>query len=92
MLPIRIPMTISSTRVKVPMVVSGSGIVVGMNISATYGIMPVDTYDGETTVTPSDKEQALPTAGLFMKSDVIINPIPSNYGLIEWNGSTLTVS
>ena len=27
-----------------------------------------------------------------MASDVTVNPIPSNYGLITWDGSVLTVS
>ncbi len=50
------------------------------------------TYDGETTFTPSAEAQTVPTAHTVLLSDITINPIPSNYGLITWNGSTLTVS
>lgn len=49
-------------------------------------------YTGEYEVTPSDEAQVLETSGLMMTDNVTINPIPSNYGLITWNGSTLTVS
>lgn len=49
-------------------------------------------YTGETVVTPSTTEQVLATAEKVVKRNIIINPIPSNYGLITWNGSTLTVS
>lgn len=50
------------------------------------------TYQGEYTVTPSMETQVIPIAGLMANEDVIVNPIPSNYGLITWNGSVLTVS
>lgn len=51
-----------------------------------------DSYTGSYTVTPSGQTQTLQTSGLLMTSNLTINPIPSNYGLITWNGSTLTVS
>lgn len=50
------------------------------------------TYDGETTFTPSAEAQTIPTGHTVLLSDITINPIPSNYGLITWNGITLTVS
>lgn len=50
------------------------------------------TYDGGTTFTPSAEAQTIPTAHTVLLSDITINPIPSNYGLITWNGITLTVS
>lgn len=49
-------------------------------------------YTGQTAVTPSDTRQVLPTAGTLLTQDITIEPIPQNYGLITWNGSTLTVS
>lgn len=51
-----------------------------------------DPYRGQTVVTPSDERQTLPTTGFLMASDIVIEPIPSNYGRITWNGATLTVS
>lgn len=56
--------------------------------------MPVNppSYIGATNITPSIQTQTLQTAGLMLPSNIVINPIPSNYGLITWNGSTLTVS
>ena len=50
------------------------------------------TYTGETVVTPSTSEQVLATAQKVVTRNIVINQIPSNYGLITWNGSTLTVS
>lgn len=52
----------------------------------------VDLYDGPTEVTPGEEPQVLNTAEKVVARNIVINPIPSNYGLITWNGSTLTVS
>ena len=49
-------------------------------------------YTGPYEVTPSLQEQTLDTDAFYMNGNITINPIPSNYGLITWNGSTLTVS
>lgn len=49
-------------------------------------------YEGETTVTPTEDQQTLATAGLVVPVDIVVNPIPSNYGLITFNGSIITVS
>ena len=49
-------------------------------------------YTGATEITPSQETQTLPTADTVVLENIVINPIPSNYGLITWNGSTLTVS
>lgn len=49
-------------------------------------------YTGATIITPSRSAQTLYTSGKAVNSNITINPIPSNYGLITWNGATLTVS
>lgn len=49
-------------------------------------------YEGPYTVTPTNQTQTLQTQGLIMDGVVTIDPIPSNYGLITWDGSVLTVS
>jgi len=54
------------------------------------GMLP--EYTGPTTVTPSGSEQTLATAGRSMGRDIVVGPIPSNYGLVSWDGSVLTVS
>ena len=52
----------------------------------------VAAYTGAYTVTPTQQLQTLSTQGKTMTSNVTVNPIPSNYGLITWDGSVLTVS
>lgn len=53
---------------------------------------PKPHYHGATEFTPSNAYQTISTAGLIVDADIIIDPIPSNYGLVTWNGSVLTVS
>ena len=49
-------------------------------------------YSGSYEVTPSGETQILETDQLYMQGDITINPIPSNYGRITYNGSEITVS
>lgn len=49
-------------------------------------------YDGPTEVTPSPEVQVLSTTGKTVTEDITVNPIPSNYGLITWDGTRITVS
>lgn len=49
-------------------------------------------FDGDYTVTPTNTTQVLSMEGLRARQNVTVNPIPSNYGLITYNGSTITVS
>ena len=53
--------------------------------------VPDNPFSGPYEVTPSAETQTLATEGMVMDRDVVINPIPSNYGRLSWNGSTLTV-
>lgn len=52
----------------------------------------VPWYTGDTVITPTMQVQTLQTASKAVANNIIINPIPSNYGLITWNGATLIVS
>lgn len=68
----------------------------GDTISANIGEIQerrtgYDTYTGETVITPSEETQTLNTAGLAVEDNIVINPIPTNYGRIAWDGRTITV-
>lgn len=63
------------------------------NLDVNYGPgVFISDYDGPYSVTPSAEEQTLSTRNKTLESDITINPIPSNYGLITWDGTTITVS
>lgn len=55
------------------------------------GITP-DPFTGEYEYTPTQSTQTVTIEGKTAVRNIIIKPIPSNYGLIAWNGSALTVS
>ena len=54
--------------------------------------MSVSDYEGPYLFTPSMEAQRIDIGHKTAAQDIIISPIPSNYGLITWNGATLTVS
>ena len=54
--------------------------------------MPVEIARGGETVVVGGEEQRLPTASRMLEQDIVVKPVPSNYGLITWDGSTITVS
>lgn len=49
-------------------------------------------YGGPTDIVPTGSVQVLATAGTALNADIVIEPIPQNYGFITWDGSVLTVS
>ena len=69
---------------------SGTGSLTGA-LSTTQPPPPT-IYGGPYEVTPSRDTQVLETRSKLATADIVINPIPSNYGLITYSGSILTVS
>lgn len=48
-------------------------------------------YQGPTEVTPTEQRQVLSTSGKTLGTNIVVNPIPSNYGRIAWDGRALKV-
>lgn len=51
-----------------------------------------EEYSGPYSVTPAEEPQTLRTSARVLLQDIVVDAIPSNYGLITWDGATLTVS
>lgn len=49
-------------------------------------------YRGPTEFVPTQQPQHVYVGGKTVRSDILIQPIPENYGLITYDGATLTVS
>ena len=58
----------------------------------SFAAADIPLYSGPYEFTPTQEIQMVRVNGKQATDDIKINPIPSNYGLITWNGSTLTVS
>lgn len=54
--------------------------------------VPIEPFDGAYEYTPTRETQVVLIDGKKATDNITINPIPSNYGLITWDGSVLTVS
>ena len=53
---------------------------------------PAPRYEGSYQATPTSETQVFETQGLNMVENFTVDPIPSNYGLITWDGTIITVS
>lgn len=71
-------------------VLSPPAILIGA-VTIPNAVLP-PAYAGPYTVAPSAEAQTLNTLGLYMQEDITIEPIPSNYGLITWDGLGIRVS
>lgn len=86
----------------VPLAVSTDGVAVSLGVQEpqsvaldmTVGVYAQigEHYHGAYTITPSSEPQVLDTDTLILDDNITINPIPSNYGLITWDGTKITVS
>lgn len=71
--------------------ISGVGALIGgLNIATGGGSAP--PFTGEYEYTPTEETQTIPINGKRATQNITINPIPNNYGLITWDGTTITVS
>lgn len=65
------------------------------SLTATLSLpqaVAVDEYSGPYEFTPGNAPQVVEIANKKATADITIAPVPQNYGLITWDGSTLTVS
>lgn len=77
---------------KVDVTVTAQAVNIGFGTPVARDYVDRDPYAGDYTIIPSAETQTLETRNFRMTDNITIEPIPSNYGLITWNGSTLTVS
>lgn len=92
MIPLVVPCTVAESTQQFNMTVSEQMISVDAEISVQIvaGITP--EFEGQYEYTPSAETITIPCSDYKMVDNITINPIPSNYGLITYNGAILTVS
>lgn len=89
---ITIPMEVNTDTIEVSMSVASDTETIGMTLGAEYVVSKAIPYEGSYEFTPSEQAQTIEIADKKALHDILINPIPSNYGLITWDGTKLTVS
>ena len=89
---ITIPMQVSVSEVLLPVTVAVSAVNIPVQVAAEYKMREGEIYDGPYEFTPTQETQTVSTAEKLLLENIVINPIPQNYGLITYNGSFITVS
>ena len=51
-----------------------------------------EAYEGNYEVTPSEEVQTLPTANRMLARNIVVAPIPQNYGRITYNGGGIIIT
>lgn len=85
-------MNVNITPASIQVNVGSNGVSASLGQPVAREYVERPPYEGETKITPSSETQVLQTKNFRMTENVTVNPIPSNYGLITWNGSIITVS
>ena len=89
---ITIPMQVSVSEVLLPVAVAVSAVNIPVQVAASYQMRDGEIYDGPYEFTPTQETQTVSTAEKLLLENIVINPIPQNYGLITYNGAIITVS
>ena len=71
---------------------SGATVTVPAGYYSSQATKSVDSYTGPYEYTPTEDTQTVAISDKMATENIVINPIPYNYGLVTWNGSILTVS
>lgn len=91
-IPVRIDVQVDNNAVNLNMQEAGGVKVYDVEPSEVIVAGLSEPYEGEYVFTPTEDEQIIPINGKKAIQDITINPIPSNYGLITWDGTIITVS
>ena len=65
---------------------------VELSLETRVNTSDVPEYTGNYTYTPTEDTQIVNISGKMAMRNITINPIPNNYGLITYNGVSITVS
>lgn len=89
-LPILVELTLDVSQTDFELSIDDNEIELTNEYTINVSLYP--DYAGTVEVTPSTEQVVLATAGTVVRQDIVVNPVPSNYGLITYNGAYLTVS
>ena len=79
-----------STPIRITGTLTGESKITG-TLTIPSAILP-PAYEGGYSFTPSDETQVAEVKEKWLTENITIEPIPSNYGLITYNGISITVS
>lgn len=89
---ITVPVTMSATDTTASVELSEGITERDVEVGISVTVIEAPDYTGEYVFTPSSEAQTISISGYRATQDIIINPVPPDYGKITWDGSTLMVS
>lgn len=92
MIPVQVPMTIAESAVEFQMDAQTNAVSLAVGVGLEINVSTFPDYEGGYVFTPTENTQTVVIEDMVARQNIVINPIPSNWGKITWNGNTLTVS
>ena len=92
-IPLIVEMEVLTDELLFPMEIEVQEPLYEMEVSTAIevaGETPV--YDGDYEFVPSEEQQTINIGGKMATDNIVIDPIPSNYGLITYDGVSILVS
>ena len=92
---IAVPMQVAATQASIPVTVSPTTATVPTELNEAYKFIKREDhehYEGTIEFTPTEEQQVISVENMILDTDIIINPIPTNYGLLTMVGSRLRIS
>ena len=87
-----VPVTLAESRTIVPVQLEDNNQPIPMSYTAPIQIITgVDWYDGSYDFIPTEQAQTIQISDKTARANITIEPIPTNYGRITYNGSTILV-
>lgn len=71
--------------------IDGAIEIVPVELDTKIVLVGGEHYHGPYEFTPTNRQQVIPIGGQVADLNIVINPIPSNYGKVSWNGSFLKI-
>ena len=90
--PRTIPMTVADDSERLAFDAGSDPVTIPVKCTINVHPSEYPDYRGPFEFTPTTEAQVIPVHDQVPHQDIVIDPIPSNYGLITWNGSVITVS
>ena len=62
-----------------------------LRLGCSYSSGGLPDYQGSYDVEPGEEAQVLQTGRHAMTADLVVEPIPDNYGRISWDGAAISL-
>lgn len=91
-IPIQVSLTVAESQCEYSIKAEESALSFDLEMASPIIPLIYPEYEGDYTITPTEEAQVLQTTNKTLSHNIVIAPIPTNYGRTTWNGSSLHIT